>query len=53
LERLIVYDVGGYFNILKNRNAIDTTNFSQYPDSDDEALPIRPVNDPFLDIDWT
>jgi hypothetical protein len=37
--------------IIKIRNAIDTTNFSQYPDSDNEAIAIRPEKDPFLDMD--
>lgn len=32
------------------RNAIDTSNFSQYPDSDNETIPVASDKDPFLDI---
>ena len=32
------------------RNNIDTSNFSQYPDSDTEVASIKPEKDPF--INW-
>lgn len=38
-----------YNHLFLNRNAVDTTNFSQYPESDNDAIPIRPEKDPFLD----
>ena len=36
--------------IPKIKSNTDTSNFSQYPDSDGEVIPIKPDKDPF--INW-
>ena len=38
------------FGLLNNRNNVDTSNFSQYPDSESEIIAIKPDKDPF--INW-
>jgi len=32
----------------KIKSNVDTTNFSTYPDSENEVIPIKPDKDPFL-----
>ena len=37
-----------YIIYLNFRNAVDTSNFSQFPDSDTEIQPLKAGRDPFL-----